>query len=110
MTAFYVKSDDRSTHLSSLPFAADMGSPLPDQYLDVASYGTELSLVPAHLNRAGDRRYRRSSSGAALTLEPFGGQQAFGSAGRYSSATPIGSARSHPSVPGYWTRTAPSWC
>ena len=77
VTAFYVKSDDRSTHLSSLPFAADMGSPLPDQYLDVASYGTELSLVPAHLNRAGDRRYRRSSSGAALTLEPFGGQQAF---------------------------------
>ena len=58
VTAFYVKSDDRSTHLSSLPFAADMGSPLPDQYLDVASYGTELSLVPAHLNRAGDRRYR----------------------------------------------------
>ena len=77
VTAFYVKSDDRSTHLSSLPFAADMGSPLPDQYLDVASYGTELSLVLAHLNRAGDRRYRRSSSGAALTLEPFGGQQAF---------------------------------
>ena len=31
VTAFYVKSDDRSTHLSSLPFAADMGSPLPDQ-------------------------------------------------------------------------------
>ena len=47
VTAFYVKSDDRSTHLSSLPFAADMGSPLPDQYLDVASYGTELSLVLA---------------------------------------------------------------
>lgn len=182
VTAFYVKSDDRSTHLSSLPFAADMGSPLPDQYLNVASYGTELSLVLARgpfvpvlmggagilrfrpqagddiqriqlkygvgfrtfvldafeaevmversryyldpldlaapasvgdpalpedpgagtlrrnlalraglglqlggrdsyarsdLNRAGDRRYRRSSSGAALTLEPFGGQQAF---------------------------------
>ena len=79
---------------------------------------TELSLAPAHLNRAGDRRYRRSSSGAALTLEPFGGQQAFG-----RSAASVGSRIGHrglprrarfdlpvlPSGPGYWTDGHHAW-
>ena len=65
LTAFYRKSDSRSTHLSRLPFTADMRTPPADQLLDVASYGTEVSvglargsLVPVLMGGAGILRFR----------------------------------------------------
>lgn len=65
LTAFYGKSDSRSTHLSRLPFTADMRTPPADQLLDIASYGTEMSigltrgsLVPVLMGGAGILRFR----------------------------------------------------
>lgn len=65
LTAFYRKSDSRPTHLSRLPFAAGMRTPPPDQLLDIASYGAEVSvglargsLVPVLMGGAGILRFR----------------------------------------------------
>ena len=65
LTAFYAKSDSRSTHLSRLPLAAGMRTPPADQHLDIASYGTEVSiglargsLVPVLMGGTGILRFR----------------------------------------------------
>ena len=65
LTAFYRKSDSRSTHLSSLPFTAGMRTPPADQQLDIDSWGAEVSiglargsLVPVLMGGAGILRFR----------------------------------------------------
>ena len=65
LTAFYRKSDSRSTHLSSLPFTAGMRTPPADQQLDMDSWGAEVSiglargsLVPVIMGGAGILRFR----------------------------------------------------
>jgi len=65
LTAFYRKSDSRSTHLSSLPFTAGMRMPPADQQLEIDSWGAEVSiglargsLVPVLMGGAGILRFR----------------------------------------------------
>ena len=65
LAGYFRKSDDRSTHLSGLPFAAGVGTPLADQHLQIASYGAELaiglargSFVPVVVGGAGILRLR----------------------------------------------------
>lgn len=65
LTAFYRKSDSRSTHLSGLPFTAGMRTPPADQQLDIDSWGAEMSiglargsLVPVLMGGAGILRFR----------------------------------------------------
>ena len=65
LTAFYRKSDSRSTHLSGLPFTAHMRTPPADQQLDIDSWGAEVSiglargsLVPVLMGGAGILRFR----------------------------------------------------
>ena len=65
LTGFYLKSDDRATNLSSLPFSRSLRAPLADQYVDIASYGSELavglsrgSFVPVLMGGAGILRFR----------------------------------------------------
>ena len=57
LAGYFRKSDDRSTHLSGLPFAAGVRTPLADQHLQVASYGAELG------HRAGQGLLRSGSHG-----------------------------------------------
>lgn len=70
LTAFYRKSDSRSTHLSSLPFTAGMRMPPADQQLDMDSWGAEVSiglasgsLVPVIMGGAGILRFRPEVGG-----------------------------------------------
>ena len=70
LTAFYRKSDSRSTHLSSLPFTAGMRMPPADQQLDIDSWGAEVSvglargsLVPVLMGGAGILRLRPEAGG-----------------------------------------------
>ena len=65
LAGYFRKSDDRSTHLSGLPFAAGTRTPLADQHLHIASYGAELaiglargSFVPLVVGGAGILRLR----------------------------------------------------
>lgn len=65
LTAFYRRSDSRSTHLSRLPFTAGMRTPPADQQLDIDSWGSEVSiglargsLVPVLMGGAGVLRFR----------------------------------------------------
>lgn len=65
LAGYFRKSDDRSTHLSRLPFAAGVRTPLADQHLQIASYGAELaiglargSFVPVVTGGAGILRLR----------------------------------------------------
>ena len=65
LAGYFRKSDDRSTHLSGLPFAAGVRTPLADQHLQIASYGAELgiglargSFVPVVMGGAGILRLR----------------------------------------------------
>lgn len=65
LAGYFRKSDDRSTHLSGLPFAAGVRTPLADQHLQIASYGAELaiglargSFVPLVVGGAGILRLR----------------------------------------------------
>lgn len=70
LTAFYRKSDSRSTHLSTLPFTAGMRMPPADQLLDIDSWGAEVSiglaggsLVPVLMGGAGILRFRPEAGG-----------------------------------------------
>ncbi|MDE0234376.1 MAG: procyclic acidic repetitive family protein [bacterium] len=70
LTAFYRKSDSRSTHMSSLPFTAGMRMPPADQQLEIDSWGAEVSLgfargslVPVLMGGAGILRFRPEASG-----------------------------------------------
>lgn len=65
LTAFYRKSDSRSTQLSGLPFTAHMRTPPADQQLEIDSWGAEVSLglargslVPVLMGGAGILRFR----------------------------------------------------
>lgn len=65
LAGYFRNSDDRSTHLSSLPFAAGVRTPMADQHLQIASYGAELSIgltrgsfVPLVMGGAGILRLR----------------------------------------------------
>ena len=65
LTGFYLRSDNRWTNLSSIPFAAEEGKPLTDQSVDIVSYGSELSiglasgsLVPLLMGGGGILRFR----------------------------------------------------
>ena len=65
LTGFYVKSDDRATNLAGLPFSSSVRAPLAEQYVDIASYGSELSIglsrgsfVPVLMGGAGILRFR----------------------------------------------------
>ncbi len=65
LTGFYVKSDDRTTNLAGLPFSSSVRAPLAEQYVDIASYGSELSIglsrgsfVPVLMGGAGILRFR----------------------------------------------------
>lgn len=70
LTAFYRRSDSRSTHLSRLPFTAGMRMPPADQQLDIDSWGAEASiglargsLVPVLMGGAGILRFRPEAGG-----------------------------------------------
>lgn len=65
LTGFYLRSDNRWTNLSSVPFVAEEGKPLTDQSVDIVSYGSELSiglasgsLVPLLMGGGGILRFR----------------------------------------------------
>ena len=65
LTGFYMRSDNRWTNLSSVPFASEEEKPLTDQSVDIASYGSELSiglasgsLVPLLMGGGGILRFR----------------------------------------------------
>ncbi len=65
LTGFYLRSDNRWTNLSTIPFAAEEEKPLTDQSVDIASYGSELSiglasgsLVPLLMGGGGILRFR----------------------------------------------------
>ena len=65
LTGFYMRSDNRWTNLSSIPFAAEEEKPLTDQSVDIVSYGSELSiglasgsLVPLLMGGGGILRFR----------------------------------------------------
>ena len=65
LTGFYLRSDNRWTNLSTIPFAAEEEKPLTDQSVDIVSYGSELSiglasgsLVPLLMGGGGILRFR----------------------------------------------------
>ncbi len=65
LTGFYMRSDNRWTNLSTIPFAAEEEKPLTDQSVDIISYGSELSiglasgsLVPLLMGGGGILRFR----------------------------------------------------
>ena len=65
LTGFYLRSDNRWTNLPSVPFSAEEEKPLTDQSVDIASYGSELSirlasgsLVPVLMGGGGILRFR----------------------------------------------------
>ena len=65
LTGFYLRSDNRWSNLSPIPFAAEEGKPLTDQSVDIVSYGSELSiglasgsLVPLLMGGGGILRFR----------------------------------------------------
>ena len=65
LTGFYMRSDNRWTNLSTIPFAAEEEKPLTDQSVDIVSYGSELSiglasgsLVPVLMGGGGILRFR----------------------------------------------------
>ena len=65
LTGFYLRTDNRWTNLSSVPFASEEQKPRTDQSVDIASYGSELSiglasgsLVPLLMGGGGILRFR----------------------------------------------------